>query len=663
MVIVLAAGAVVAQDLDIASYDIEVALDAEHHELDGRQTIRWRNTTSEPTSELWFHLYLNAFANTDTTLMRELRRSRPATVEGFDGRWGWTRVTRLRLADGTDLLPGLSFERPDDGNESDFSVARVELPRAVMPGSSVVVELEFTARLPTAEIRTGYDRDFHMVGQWFPKVGVFQGPAGWSCHQFHATSEFFADFGSYRVRLTIPRGWVIGATGEQISREPVGGDDVVEFVARNVHDFAWATAPPDVMTVIETDFEPGRDVPVEWLNQTRARLGVGAGDLELPPTHLRLLVPRCHEPLAPRMIRAARWAVAWFGLNLGPYPYPWLTVVSPPPGAEGAGGMEYPTLITTGAERKDLYPPFAWQPGIETVTIHEFGHQYFQGMVANDEATDAWLDEGLVSWAENRCMEDILAIGVAPDIRLAPIWGQDRLALSSRRTPLTIDRPSWAYRRLADYYLASYTKTALALRSIEGLLGPGTTARAMRAYVADNRFRHPNIDDLRGAFEIASGQDLRWFFDQVIGGDATPDWAVLAVRHDEIEPDRGWRWLDGTWREEPPGDDAGGGREPTWRVEVDLGRLGDLVGPVEVELLWSDGRRDRRVWNGRQRWVRWTEESPVRLDRVVIDPDGVWVLETRRADNYWSDEVSPVDRLWWLGSALRLAGLVVLPWS
>ena len=100
-----------------------------------------------------------------------------------------------------------------------------------------------------------------------------------------------------------------------------------------------------------------------------------------------------------------------------------------------------------------------------------------------------------------------------------------------------------------------------------------------------------------------------------------------------------------------------------WSVVVEIGRLGDLVGPVEVELLWADGRRERRRWDGVDRWIRWREESDERLLQVVMDPDVVWALETRRADNYWRDEAAESDPLWWFGGALRLLGFLTVPWS
>ncbi len=653
-----------AQERDVVDYDIEVALDPATHELEGSMSVRWRNTGGAATSEIWLHLYLNAFAGSETTLMRELEAGTLRSTEAIEREWGWTRITALRLPDGTDLSSSLRFERPDDGNEADFSAARVELPREVPPGESVTLEIDFEARLPRVVARTGFAGDFYMIGQWFPKIAVFEGERGWNCHQYHLTSEFFADFGSYRVRMTIPRGWVLGATGEQVSRAPVGTDDRVEFRAVDVHDFAWMTAPPELMAVVETDFEPGRDLPPEWLERAGARLDLGAAELELPPMKIRLLVPRSQESLAPRMLRAARLAIAWFGLHLGPYPQPQLTVVSPPPGAEEAGGMEYPTLITTGASRLSAFPPMSWSNAIEAVTVHEFGHQYFQGLLASDEAERAWLDEGLTTWAENRCIGDIIADRLAPEIRFAPTWGVERLWLSFEDPPVTVDRRAWDFRRLMDYFLASYTKSAVAVRTLEGLLGEERVARAMRAYFSTHRYRHPTGDDFQRALEEATGEELEWFFAAAIRGDATADWAVLAVRQREVGSTKGLEWRDGEWFELDETDEGNGETDQgSWAVDVEIGRLGDLIGPVEVELEWADGRRERRVWDSVQRWVRWSEASDQRLARVTVDPDGRWALETRRADNYWRDEATGSGPLWWVGGALRMVGLLTVPWS
>jgi len=652
-------------DVDIVDYEIEVALDPETHRLEGVETIRWTNRTGAATDELYFHLYLNAFAGSRTTFMRELqwRSLRNRTESGGD--WGWIQIGRLILDDGSDLLPAMEFVRPDDDNPDDFTLVRVGLPRVVEPGGVVELELGFEAQLPWIIARTGFVGDFHLVGQWFPKLAVFEGERGWNSHQFHASSEFFADFGSYLVTMTIPENWVIGATGIEVrSGTPGAGQRTVVYRAERVHDFAWCTAPPDLMEVVETDFEPGRDVPTPWLDRARNLLDLGAADLELPPMRLRLMVPREQTKMVPRMVRAARLSVAWFGLFYGAYPYPQLTIVSPPAGAEEAGGMEYPNFIATGANRLDAYPPFSWSADIEALTVHEYGHQYFQGLLASNEFEEGWLDEGVTSYAEVSCMTAIAADGLVPEIAAFNFWGSERLSLAIPRLPVTVARKAWEYRHWWNYFLASYTKMALTLRTVEGLIGPEAMARGMRTYFERFRFRHPNGNDLVGVLSETSGWDLGPFFDQAVYGDAVVDWSVLSVRHRRPQSADGFDWDGEGWREFEEDQATDETADDSWQVDLQLARRGDFIGPVDVELRWSDGTVERRIWDSQTRWVRWRLEGSSRLEQVVVDPDVVWVLETNRADNYWRDQVAALDHpLWWVREAFRLAGHIFLRFS
>jgi hypothetical protein len=655
---------------DTVDYEIEVELQAASHRLQSKEKVRWTNSTDTPTSDVYLHLYLNAFSSSQTTFMRELGWSSLRNRVEATGDWGWTRIDRLVTSEGDDLLPAVEFVRPDDGNPGDFTVVRIPLPREVPPGSSVELEMDFEAQLPWIIARTGYVGDFHLLGQWFPKLGVFEGADGWNCHQFHASSEFFADFGSYRVAMTIPEDWVLGATGIEVSSTPVdGGRRTVVFRAERVHDFAWCTAPPDLMEVVETDFEPGRDVPPSWLARARARLGLSAAELELPPMHIRLLVPVVQHRLVPRMVRAARLSVAWFGLHYGVYPYPQLTVVSPPRGAEEAGGMEYATLITTGADRLDEFPPFSWSADIEVVTVHEFGHQYFQGMLASNEFEEAWLDEGVNSYAEIACMSDIVEDRLVPEIRAYSPWAGERLELGIQTVPLTIAANAWDFRNQWMYFQASYGKTAVVLRTAEGLIGADAMARGLRAYVERFSFQHPTGHDLVATLGEAGGVDLAKFFAQAIYSDATPDWGVLDVRHRRPKTVDGFVWDGAGWREsessdEPVSDDGGEDEAGPWQIEVDLVRRGDFIGPVDVELTWDDGAIERRRWDGDERWVRWRFDGDRRLEQVVVDPDGVWALEILRADNYWRDSPARTEPpLWWVREIAGLMGRIFLRFS
>lgn len=621
----------------VVDYEIDVSLDPVEHRLRAVEKIRWTNSTAIATDELWFHLYLNAFAGSKTTFMREFGKDVLGGSANGAGQYGWVRIESLQLDDGTDLMPLLEFVRPNDGNQDDFSVARVTLPSVVPPGGVLLLELEFEAQLPWIIARTGFVDDFHLVGQWFPKIAVFEGEEGWNCHQFHASSEFFADFGSYEVTIEIPEDWVLGATGVEVARAPRSNErQSITYRAQRVHDFAWITAPADQMEVVEADFEPGRDVPMVWLDRARSLLGLSAAELELPPMKIRLILPRVQRALAPRMVRAARLSIAWFGLFYGSYPYAQVTVVSPPKGAEWAGGMEYPTFITTGASHLDEFPPYSWRSGLEAVTVHEFGHQYFQGLLASNEFEEAWLDEGLTSYAELECMTAIASDKLVPEIRPYSFWVLERLALVLPKVPITLGRNSWDYRHLWNYFLASYSKAAVTLRTVEGLVGRETMARGLRNYVEQFSYRHPTGADLEAVLSEVSGMDLGDFFAQTVAGDAEPDWGVAAVHHRRPEDAAGHNWDGEVWRV-IDSQESSGNNDDRWLIEVDLVRHGDLVGAVEVELLWADGSSERRVWEGTGRWERWKFEGPNRLQQIVLDPEGRWALETRRANNYWRD--------------------------
>jgi hypothetical protein len=143
---------------------------------------------------------------------------------------------------------------------------------------------------------------------------------------------------------------------------------------------------------------------------------------------------------------------------------------------------------------------------------------------------------------------------------------------------------------------------------------------------------------------------------------------VTSVRQHSPKTAGGFSWDGGEWRviegAETDGADDEENDVDTWLADVELARLGDFIGPVEVELTWADGASERRTWEGEERWVRWRLEGSERLAQVVVDPDGVWALETRRANNYWRDKPAREDHpLWWVREMLGLAGKIFLKWS
>jgi len=215
-----------------------------------------------------------------------------------------------------DLTQSKKFAAPDDGNPEDQTVMVVSLPQAIAPGESIQVELSFTSKIP----RTGFRGNYFFLAQWFPKLGVYENGGNWNCHQFHAGTEFFSDYGVYDVKITVPSNYVVGATGRLAEKtENADGTTTHRQVQADVHDFTWTTSPDYL--VREKRFEhPG-----------------------LPPVDMRLLIQPEHFEQAERHFAATAAALQYYGTWFGPYPYGHVTVVEAAY-ESGAGGMEYPTL-------------------------------------------------------------------------------------------------------------------------------------------------------------------------------------------------------------------------------------------------------------------------------------------------------------------------------
>jgi hypothetical protein len=624
---------------------ITATYDADEERIHGTLALTWRNTTGEAVPNLCFHHYLNAFSSNRTTFFRESGgQLRGDTFEG--DRWGWIEVESMRLGGGPDVSDSETFVSPDDGNPDDRTVALYDLPAAIPPGGEIDLEIEFTSQLPMIFARTGVHGNYVLAGQWYPKIGVFEDGA-WNCHQFHAFSEFYADFGDYDVTLTLPAEYAgkIGATGEKVSEEVAGDEVTARFVQQGVHDFAW-TADPDYLVSTET-FDPQRDVPPEQRSRIAAELGLPESELALSPVTLTLFLQPAHAGQAERYFRSAREGIRGYGLRLGAYPYRTLTLVDPPKGASGSGGMEYPTFITLGTSPLLGLWPFQEVYAPEIVTIHEFGHQYFQGMSASNEFEESWLDEGVNSYFEMLVMEE--EYGAMLDVlgfSLSPFDANRTSATYGPTDPIAT--PAWRFMSSTSYGLNSYPRTATMLRHLENLLGPGELARALRDFFREARFRHPTTSDFERVVEDSTGRDLGWFFDQALHSTRRLDYSIRKAESREVDDDEGFFWTDGertrvgASEDEEDGEDEAdegsegeddGGDGEQWLSEVLVYREGEFVHPVTVEFRFEDGRTMRRDWEGDRRWRRYRFTTPVRLASAEVDPDGVMALDADRINN------------------------------
>ena len=594
-----------------ASYAITARLDPASRTISGNEIVTWRNTANIAADSLRFHLYYNAWRNTASTWMRERQLSGRGPERKYEqADWGWIDVTNVRVigADGAagDLTNQLRFIAPDDGNTADRTVAEVPLTRAVRPGETVNVQIAWSAHVPRTFARTGAIGNFFFIAQWFPKIGVLEN-TGWNCHQFHLSTEFFADFGTYDVRLTVPRGWIVGATGvERDRRDEADGTTTHHYYQEDVHDFAWTTSP---------DFVERR---ATFEHQS------------LPRADLRLLLQKEHVGQAERHFDAARAALKYYGEWFGPYPYGHLTIVDPA-WQSAADGMEYPTLITAGT--RWLQRPHTEDP--EDVTVHEAGHQFWYGIVATNEFENAWMDEGINTFATARVMQERFAPtytvkryfgGFVPYVLRDFPRTREREGdrLGSYRTGAKSDdpaTPSWQYWPGTAGSI-TYDKTALWLHTLERMVGWDVLQRILATYFMRFQFKHPKPQDFFDVASEVSGRDLTWFFDQVYRSSNVFDYGVDVLRSDVDVTDGA---ITGAVRTEL--------RQATYKTQVVVRRYGDGIFPVDVRVVFENTEEMRWQWDGRDRWKMFEVEKPVRASFAQVDPEHVLLLDVRYTNN------------------------------
>ena len=607
-----------------ADYSIDVRLDTAERSISARQTVRWRNTQASPTDELWFHLYWNAWRNDRSTWMIEdtLRgRDRAGGNVPADG-WSWIEVDSIRLVaePPLDLTPTRRFASPDDGNPHDRTVMVVTLPQPVMPGEVVELELDWRATVPRTVARTGFRGDFYFVAHWFPQLGVYEAD-GWNCRQFHASTEFFADYGVYRVTLTVPRGWTVGATGSETDRvDNPDGTTTHAYEQADVHGFAWTTSP---------DY---REATTRFEHPS------------LPPVELRLLYQPDHAHLVERHFEATRVALELFGDWYGPYPYGHLTIVDPA-FMGGADGMEYPTLFVAGTTI--LAPPEADDP--ESVTIHETAHQFWYGVVGTNEFDHAWLDEGLATYSTLRALDErypparVVRRFLSPPGRSGssdaffpwvfhdiekPRWLR---RLDRYRGGATSDvpaTPSWAYWPASGRAL-TYDHAMLWLLTLERHLGEPTLRAILAAFYERYAFAHPAPEDFFAVAEEVAGRDLGWYFDQVHGSATTFDYAIVRLTTVPAEP-QGWVDRGGELLRVERGTPQD---EALQRSEVVVERVGSGVFPVEVQVEFDDGAVERLSWDGRAKREIFVFERAAKVVRAEVDPERVLMLDLQPSNN------------------------------
>jgi len=652
--------------------------------LVGRETAVWENTSHDSVRALYLHAYANAFRNTRSTFLREAMKDGMELPD--DMKFADMRITRMS-AHGDELT--WKWVAPDDANADDRTVLRVDLPQAVEPGDKLPLKIEFTLELPRVIRRMGAHDGFVMAAQWYPKLGMYLGREstardvheGWFCHQFHANCEFAADFADYDVTLKFPSDFVVGATGTPVGADvvdPKSGDKTRRYKAESVVDFAWTAGKHFVEIVRDiapTQVERLDDPVAAESRRVKSLLGVTADDVALPTTKVVLLLQPEHLDQAERHFEAARVALGMFGAWLGPYPYGRLTIVDPPWSARAAGGMEYPMLVTAGTSVGQ--PAETQHP--EGVTVHEIGHQWLMGLLANNEAEEAWLDEGINTYLTANAMHvgfrgasqqatDLLGFHFAgvPVHEFAGVsqgW-PEALGLSGWARPPKMDvfriwrdapwltfvaarsyetdpilpmrrgwarksgldelvKPGWLYFDRASYRANVYARAALFLNTLRRTLvaelggeeGERRFLRAMREYGREFRFRHPTTEDFLRKFKEVAA-DPTPAADALIRAATTLDYSVESIK-DGGDPELLGKDDKGELVKPAKKGDAKIDADKAKKSSiVRVQRRGDAVVRIALEVQREHGKSERVWWELKdQTKERWRD---FRFDGVVV---------------------------------------------
>ncbi|MDA3914474.1 M1 family metallopeptidase [Oleiagrimonas sp.] len=643
----------------VTSYTIQATLDPGKHTVDASEVMTWRNRSDRPVDKIYLHMYLNAFEGPGSTFFTERRMfsgsggSRGA-AKLKKGQWGYIELKQVQQAG---QAVKWRYVHPDGGPSTDHTVVEMDLPQAVPAHGTLSLDINFHDHLPRVVERTGWWGKFHLVAQWFPKIAVLELPGErgakhlrWNAHEFHYHSEFYADYGNYDVHLTVPKGYTVGAVGHE-QGTPVEKDGKVthHFVQTDVEDFAWVAAPG--YKTLETT----------W---------TGPGS---PQVKVRVIYPPEYKVVAQPTLQATTDALTYFSRTLGPYPYTTVTAVVPPLNASEAGGMEYPTFFTT-EHATEFTPGTISQFEIDFVTIHEFGHGYFMGILGSNEFEEPMLDEGMNQYWDQRMLTDrnqdiypvtplLKDLGIEFGIR--PFVAERASGVLGIDVPSdSLDSNSWD--RISNTsYGSVYSRTASTMRTIENLVGRKAMGKAMKLYYERWKFRHPSAADLRDALAEGTGRPklVDQIFASQVYGTRKVDAKVVSVDSSEQVPRPGTEMKDGkrvtvtaktvdkqisdaraAWKKIHKNAKYGG--PYPWHTVVTVRRTGAPI-PQTLQVKFADGSEKTVQWTDHSRWKRFDFDQPTKAVSAELDPKHKVLLDADKLnDSYAVKADGSASRRW-----------------
>jgi len=491
------------------SYEIDATLNDKTNSVKGNEKLIYKNNSPSTLDFIWFHIWPNAYKNESTALFQQIKND-TARVNKL-GKYDGGSITGLNFT-----IDGKKAVTESHPNPQYIDIIKLKLATPLKPGDSVSIATDFLVKLPSYFSRSGYADGEFMVTQWYPKPAVFD-KAGWHEFPYLDMGEFYSDYASYKVNITVPSAYIVGATGvlqtegELAQYKAIGAKNVanrtgkpalyvpkdksgtkkLSYVMHNVPDFAWFADKNFVVQYDTLKLASGK--VIDAFNYYHNKPGT----------------------IWNNSIDYTKDAVKKYSNWVGEYEYPVVQVVEGPKNND-SGGMEYPTITL-------ITSPDAKKESLDAVIAHEVGHNWFMSMLGSNERQHAWLDEGLNTFFEFRYE--------AEKYRINSVFGEAAIPAEIKALPakdfLTsiygamieipmdspIETPSEKFKSSDEYGLISYVKTALWLYLLESQVGTEKMDKAFQLYFATWKNKHPQPEDFKASMEKSLGLDLTKYFD------------------------------------------------------------------------------------------------------------------------------------------------------
>lgn len=475
-------------------YKMDIDMDVNKYQYQGKQNLVYTNNSPDVLTRVYYHLYFNAFQPGSEMDVRSL------TIPDPDRRVG-DRISKLSPDEiGYIKVSSLKQNGTSLSYETVGTVLEVDLAKPIQPGEKVTFDMIFNAQVPSQIRRSGRNNKEGValsMTQWYPKLAEYDFE-GWHADPYIGR-EFHGVWGDFNVNLTIDKNYVVGGTGYLQGTPEIKGDKkILRFKAPNVHDFTWAADPDYIHDTMQVpngpmlNFYYKKDLPAENLKSWK--------DL---------------QPKTVEMIQ-------YFSENIGKYPYDQYSVIQ-----GGDGGMEYAmsTLITGKRSFGSLVG----------VTAHELAHNWFQFLLATNEAKHEWMDEGFTSYISDHAMNSIMKSN-----KENPASGAYRsylgLAISGKEQPLSTHADRYNYNRA--YAASAYSKGEVFMAQLGYVIGEENLKKTIKKYFNDFAFKHPRPIDIIRSAEKISGLELDWYLMDFTQTTNIIDYAVNTIEGNKVTLER-----------------------------------------------------------------------------------------------------------------------------